>query len=65
MADEPATATVHPVRALASLRLPPHMSNALGTRMAELGRPLNADEVRELLHVPDAFAARVADQLAA
>lgn len=49
----------------APLRLPQHMTHALTARMTELGRPLRADEVRELLRVPDEFAARVADQLAA
>ncbi|MFD7657894.1 hypothetical protein ACFV4N_28310 [Actinosynnema sp. NPDC059797] len=56
---------VDPVQAVSALRLPPHMSHALTTRIGELGRPLDAHEVGQLLGVPDAFAARVADQLAA
>ncbi|MDU0290733.1 hypothetical protein [Saccharothrix longispora] len=64
LAPVPAPA-VDPVRVVSALRLPPHMSHALTTRMSELGRPLDAHEVGELLRVPDAFAARVADHLAA
>lgn len=62
---EPTTTPAQAVLALSSLRLPPHMSQALNTRMTELARPLSADEIRDLLRVPDAFAAHVADQLAA
>lgn len=61
----PAAPTPAPVRAASSLRLPAHMTHALTTRMTELGRPLHADEVRDLLKLPADFAARVADQLAA
>ncbi|PWK90304.1 hypothetical protein C8D88_101320 [Lentzea atacamensis] len=49
----------------AGLRLPPAMRSTLTTRMDELGRPLTAPEVAELLRLPADFAARVADQLAA
>jgi hypothetical protein len=49
----------------AGLRLPPAMRSTLATRMDELGRPLTAPEVAELLRLPSDFAARVADQLAA
>ncbi|MFT7837571.1 hypothetical protein Q5530_15635 [Saccharothrix sp. BKS2] len=61
----PAAVVADPPRAVSALRLPPHMSQALTARMSELGRPLDADEVADLLRVPDAFAARVADHLAA
>jgi hypothetical protein len=64
---EPApTAPVAPAPGAARpLRLPAHMRDALDARTAQLGRPLTADEVREALNVPDDYAARIADQLAA
>ncbi|XVV03377.1 hypothetical protein ACQPW3_39630 [Actinosynnema sp. CA-248983] len=63
-ADLPAASPTAPAR-LSTLRLPAHMNHKLSARMTELGRPLDADEVRELLNLPAEFAARVADQLAA
>lgn len=60
----PAVTSVNPDR-FAGLRLPPAMRSTLTTRMDELGRPLTATEVAELLRLPADFAARVADQLAA
>lgn len=63
-ADRSAASPAAPAR-LSTLRLPGHMNHKLSARMTELGRPLDADEVRELLNLPAEFAARVADQLAA
>jgi hypothetical protein len=49
----------------AGLQLPHAMRAMLNARMKELERPLTAAEISELVRVPPAFAARVADQLAA
>ncbi|MDX8146511.1 hypothetical protein SK854_30660 [Lentzea sp. BCCO 10_0061] len=59
------TPTVSSLDPFAGLRLPPPMCATLTARMDELGRPLTAPEVSELLRLPADFAARVADQLAA
>ncbi|SDP60770.1 hypothetical protein [Lentzea jiangxiensis] len=63
-APAPTVSSVSP-DPLAGLRLPPPMRATLTARMDELGRPLTAPEVSELLRLPADFAARVADQLAA
>ncbi|SDN70409.1 hypothetical protein [Lentzea jiangxiensis] len=63
-APAPAVSSISP-DPLAGLRLPPPMRATLTARMDELGRPLTAPEVSELLRLPADFAARVAGQLAA
>ncbi|GGU29086.1 hypothetical protein [Lentzea flava] len=69
--NTPAVARVTPAMTstnpdpFAGLRLPAPMRTTLTARMTELGRPLTAPEVSELLRLPADFATRVADQLAA
>ncbi|WP_199439421.1 hypothetical protein [Umezawaea beigongshangensis] len=46
-------------------RLPRHLLAQLDAKTAETGRPLTAEEVRDVLNVPADYAARIATQLAA